>query len=61
MHTISELFDVRLLKRTFTYSFILLIGDDSNQAMDNFKPYVEKRLNDISKRLDKISKSNEHK
>ena len=26
MHTISELFDVRLLKRTFTYSFILLIG-----------------------------------
>ena len=26
MHTISELFDVRLLKRTFTYSLILLIG-----------------------------------
>ena len=133
MHTISELFDVRLLKRTFTYSFILLIGgafiisyleyeqgvkginsyreslwwsfnaivtggftdiynpktvggmlltivlvfvgmvlisvftatltslmvgDDSNQATDNLKLYVEKRLNDIDKRLDKISRSN---
>ena len=136
MHTISELFDVRLLKRTFTYSFILLIGgafiisyfeygqgvkgintyreslwwsfnaivtggftdiynpktvggmlltivlvfvgmvlisvftatltslmvgDDSNQATDNLKLYVEKRLNDIDKRLDKISRSNEKK
>mgnify|MGYP001460438978 FL=1 len=136
MHTISELFDVRLLKRTFTYSFILLIGgafiisyfeygqgvkgintyreslwwsfnaivtggftdiynpktvggmlltivlvfvgmvlisvftatltslmvgDDSNQATDSLKLYVEKRLNDIDKRLDKISKSNEKK
>lgn len=134
MHTISELFDVRLLKRTFTYSFILLIGgafiisyleyeqgvkginsyreslwwsfnaivtggftdiynpktvggmlltivlvfvgmvlisvftatltslmvgDDSNQATDNLKLYVEKRLNDIDKRLDKISRSDE--
>ena len=136
MHTISELFDVRLLKRAFTYSFILLtgsafiisyleyeqgvegintyreslwwsfnaivtggfidiynpktvggmlltivlvfigmvlisvftatltslmVGDDSNQATDSLKLYVEKRLNDIDKRLDKISKSNEKK
>ena len=134
MHTISELFDVRLLKRTFTYSFILLIGgafiisyleyeqgvkginsyreslwwsfnaivtggftdiynpktvggilltivlvfvgivlisvfiatlashmigDDSNRATDNLKPYVEERLNDIDKRLDKIIRSSE--
>jgi len=131
MHTISELFDVKLMKRTFVYSFILLIigafiityveqnnnvggidnykeslwwsfnaivtggfadihnpqtiegmilttvlifvgmvlisvftatltslmvGDDSNQATDNLKLYVEMRLNEIEKRLDKIVK-----
>tara|TARA_B100001540_G_scaffold129206_1_gene115179 strand:- start:83 stop:496 length:414 start_codon:yes stop_codon:yes gene_type:complete len=131
MHTISELFDVKLMKRTFVYSFILLVmgafiityvehnnnvggidnykeslwwsfnaivtggfadihnpqttggmvlttilvfvgmvlisvftatlttlmvGDDSNQATDNLKLYVEMRLNKIEKRLDKIAK-----
>ena len=131
MHTISELFDVKLMKRTFVYSFILLVmgafiityvehsnnvggidnykeslwwsfnaivtggfadihspqttggmllttilvfvgmvlisvftatlttlmvGDDSNQATDNLKLYVEMRLNKIEKRLDKIVK-----
>ena len=131
MHTISELFDVRLMKKTFMYSLILLmagafiityfehnndigginnfkeslwwsfnaivnggfadiynpkttggmvlttvlvfvgmvlisvftatltslmVGDDSNQATDNLKLYVEKRLNNIEKRLDKIAK-----
>ena len=136
MHTISELFDVRLMKRTFVYSFILLIagafiithleyndngsginsykdsfwwtfnaiftggfadiynpktaggmvlttvlvfigmvlisvftatltsimvGDDSNQATDNLKLYVEKRLNMIEKRFDRIEKSFEAK
>jgi len=30
----------------------LMVGDDSNQATDNLKLYVEKRLNDIEKRLD---------
>ena len=134
MHTISELFDVRLMKRTFIYSFILLIGgafiisylefdhgikeidtykeslwwsfnaivtggftdiynpkttggmllttvlvfvgmvlisvftatltslmvgDDSNQATDNLKLYVEKRLNKIDQRLDRLAKLNE--
>tara|TARA_B100001173_G_scaffold255079_1_gene226777 strand:- start:59 stop:1189 length:1131 start_codon:yes stop_codon:yes gene_type:complete len=131
MHTLSELFDVRLMKKTFIFSFILLImgaftityvehknnvggidnykeslwwsfnaivtggfadihnpqttegmvlttilvfvgmvlisvftatlttlmvGDDSNQATDNLKLYVEMRLNKIEKRLDKIVK-----
>ena len=131
MHSISELFDVKLMKRTFIYSFILLVigafiitnlehnnnvggidnykeslwwsfnaivtggfadihnpqttggmvlttvlvfvgmilisvftatltslmvGDDSNQATDNLKLYVEMRLNKIEKRIDKIVK-----
>ena len=37
----------------------LMVGDDSNQATDNLKLYIESRLNDIDKRLDKISRSNE--
>lgn len=134
MHSISELFDVKLMKRTFIYSFILLVmgafiityleqnnnvggidnykeslwwsfnaivtggfadihnpqttggmvlttvlvfvgmilisvftatltslmvGDDSNQATDNLKLYVEMRLNKIEKRIDKIVKHND--
>ena len=39
----------------------LMVGNYSNQAADKLKLYVEKRLNDIDKRLDIISTSNEQK
>ena len=37
----------------------LMVGDDSNQATDNLKLYVEKRLNKIDQRLDRLAKLNE--
>ena len=37
----------------------LMVGDDSNQATDNLKLYVEMRLNKIEKRIDKIVKHND--
>ena len=37
----------------------LMVGDDSNQATDNLKLYVEMRLNKIEKRIDEIVKHNE--
>ena len=60
--TIVLVFVGMVLISVFTASLTsLMVGDDSNQATDNLKLYVEKSLNDIDKRLDKISRSNEKK
>ena len=58
--TIVLVFVGMVLISVFTATLTsIMVGDDSNQASVNLKLYVEKRLNDIDKRLDKISRSNE--
>jgi len=37
----------------------LMVGDDSNQSSDNLKLYVENKLNEIDRKLDKITKHND--
>lgn len=57
--TIVLVFVGMVLINVFTATLTsLMVGDDSNQATDNLKLYVKKRLNDIDKRFGKISKSN---
>tara|TARA_X000000950_G_scaffold285066_1_gene389826 strand:- start:118 stop:231 length:114 start_codon:yes stop_codon:yes gene_type:complete len=34
----------------------MMVGDDSNKTSDNIKFYVENRLKDIEKKIDKINK-----
>ena len=34
----------------------MMVGDDSNKASDNIKSYVENRLKDIEKKIDRINK-----